>query len=370
MHPRAVRRGRDGGHARDGGGADDEGHASYDERVAAGVRAFLETLAEYPDSAQTLLVEIIGAGPRAAARRDAILEAFADALYRDNRAPRRATAPTFASADDAFAIIGAASSSSRASCAPAARRTARARAGDHAAHARRAPARVTRPGLAALEARDRRAAGAARGWSRGASRWRARSARRSPSEEYWGRPVPGFGDPDARVLVLGLAPAAHGGNRTGRVFTGDRSGDWLFAALHRAGFANQPTSVHRDDGLRLHDAWIAAAVRCAPPANKPTPEERDTCLPWTVAELEQLADLRVVVCLGAFAWDAALRLRAALGHRGRGRGRASATTRSSTPAPAAAARLLSPQPAEHVHRRAHRADARRGVRARARAGRG
>jgi uracil-DNA glycosylase family 4 len=147
--------------------------------------------------------------------------------------------------------------------------------------------------------------------------WREQVAREKRAsfagEEYWGRPVPGFGDPAARVLVLGLAPAAHGGNRTGRVFTGDRSGDWLFAAMHRAGLANQPTSVSIDDGLQLHDAWIAAAVRCAPPANKPTPTERDTCLPWTVAELEQLADLRVVVCLGAFAWDAALRLRVAAG---------------------------------------------------------
>jgi uracil-DNA glycosylase family 4 len=148
--------------------------------------------------------------------------------------------------------------------------------------------------------------------------WREQVAREKRAafagEEYWGRPVPGFGDPAARVLVLGLAPAAHGGNRTGRVFTGDRSGDWLFAAMHRAGFASQPTSVHRGDGLELHGAWVAAAVRCAPPANRPTPEERDTCLPWTVAELDQLAELRVIVCLGAFAWDAALRLRAALGH--------------------------------------------------------
>jgi uracil-DNA glycosylase family 4 len=148
--------------------------------------------------------------------------------------------------------------------------------------------------------------------------WREEVAREKRAsfagEEYWGRPVPGFGDPAARVLVLGLAPAAHGGNRTGRVFTGDRSGDWLFAAMHRAGFANQPTSVRRDDGLRLQGAWVAAAVRCAPPANRPTPQERDTCLPWTVAELDHLAGLRVVVCLGAFAWDAALRLRAAAGH--------------------------------------------------------
>ncbi|QEC46572.1 uracil-DNA glycosylase [Baekduia soli] len=131
---------------------------------------------------------------------------------------------------------------------------------------------------------------------------------------YWGRPIPGFGDPAARVLILGLAPAAHGANRTGRVFTGDRSGDFLFAALHRTGFANQPTSTHRGDGLRLTGAWITAAVRCAPPANKPTPQERDTCLPWTVAELGHVSAVRVIVCLGAFAWDAALRLRVALGH--------------------------------------------------------
>jgi uracil-DNA glycosylase len=147
--------------------------------------------------------------------------------------------------------------------------------------------------------------------------WREQVARERrasfAAEEYWGRPVPGFGDPDARVLVLGLAPAAHGGNRTGRVFTGDRSGDWLFAAMHRAGLANQPTSTHRDDGLRLVDAWIAAAVRCAPPANRPTPAERDTCLPWSVRELELLPRVRLIVCLGGFAWDAALRLRAAAG---------------------------------------------------------
>jgi len=127
-------------------------------------------------------------------------------------------------------------------------------------------------------------------------------------ETYWGRPVPGFGDPDARVVVMGLAPAAHGANRTGRVFTGDRSGDFLFAGLHRVGFANQPTSKSRDDGLRLSGAWISAAVRCAPPANKPTPAERDACLPYATRELE-LLQARVVVCLGAFAWDAALRLR-------------------------------------------------------------
>jgi uracil-DNA glycosylase family 4 len=147
--------------------------------------------------------------------------------------------------------------------------------------------------------------------------WREQVARERRAafagEEYWGRPVPGFGDPAARVLIFGLAPAAHGGNRTGRVFTGDRSGDWLFAALHRAGFANQPTSTHRDDGLALRDAWIAAAVRCAPPANRPTPQERDACLPWSVRELELLGSIRLIVCLGGFAWDAALRLRAAAG---------------------------------------------------------
>lgn len=132
-------------------------------------------------------------------------------------------------------------------------------------------------------------------------------------QEYWGRPAPGFGDPAARVLILGLAPAAHGANRTGRVFTGDRSGDFLYAALHRVGMANQPTSVSVDDGLALHDAWVTAAVRCAPPANKPTPDERDTCLPWTVRELELLPAVSVVVCLGQFAWDAALRLRVAAG---------------------------------------------------------
>jgi uracil-DNA glycosylase family 4 len=133
------------------------------------------------------------------------------------------------------------------------------------------------------------------------------------SEEYWGRPLPGFGDPAARVMLLGLAPAAHGGNRTGRIFTGDRSGDWLFASLHRTGFANQPTSVARDDGLRLTGAWVCAAVRCAPPANRPLPEERDNCLPYLVRELALLDSVRVIVALGSFGWDAALRGLAALG---------------------------------------------------------
>jgi uracil-DNA glycosylase family 4 len=145
--------------------------------------------------------------------------------------------------------------------------------------------------------------------------WReevARVKRASFAQEiYWGRPVPGFGDPEATVLVLGLAPAAHGGNRTGRVFTGDRSGDWLFGALHRVGMANQPESVSLDDGLELHGCWVAAAVRCAPPANKPTPAERDTCLPFALRELELLHAVRVIVCLGGFAWDAALRILAA-----------------------------------------------------------
>ena len=147
--------------------------------------------------------------------------------------------------------------------------------------------------------------------------WReevARVKRASFAQDtYWGRPVPGFGDPQARILLFGLAPAAHGANRTGRVFTGDRSGDFMFASLHRTGFANQPTSVRANDGLKLTDMWIAAAVRCAPPANKPTPGERENCLGWSVREVRELPDLRLIVCLGSFAWDAALRLRGALG---------------------------------------------------------
>jgi uracil-DNA glycosylase family 4 len=124
-------------------------------------------------------------------------------------------------------------------------------------------------------------------------------------ETYWGRPVPGFGDPEARIVVLGLAPAAHGANRTGRVFTGDRSGDWLYRAMHRAGLANQPTSVSADDGLELADAWVTAAVKCAPPANKPTPAERDACAPFLAEELALLHRMRVVVCLGQFGYQAA-----------------------------------------------------------------
>ena len=123
-------------------------------------------------------------------------------------------------------------------------------------------------------------------------------------DTYWGRAVPGFGDPHARVLVLGLAPAAHGANRTGRVFTGDRSGDWLYASMYRTGFANQPTSVSLDDGLELRGAYVSAAVRCAPPKNTPTREERDECLPFFVRELALLRDVRVIVALGAFAYEA------------------------------------------------------------------
>jgi len=122
--------------------------------------------------------------------------------------------------------------------------------------------------------------------------------------DYWARPVPGFGDPHARLLIVGLAPAAHGGNRTGRVFTGDRSGDFLFASLHRCGYANQPHSIDVHDGLELHDCFITAAVKCAPPANKPTPTERDTCSPYLARELAQLRGVTVIVSLGQFGWDA------------------------------------------------------------------
>jgi uracil-DNA glycosylase len=132
-------------------------------------------------------------------------------------------------------------------------------------------------------------------------------------ESYWGKPVPGFGDPKARLLVCGLAPAAHGGNRTGRVFTGDRSGDFLFAALHRAGFANQPTSRSRDDGLRLTDCYISACVRCCPPDNRPTNDERDRCLPYLEQELRLLRGVKCAVCLGGFAWDGLLRVLSVLG---------------------------------------------------------
>jgi uracil-DNA glycosylase family 4 len=148
--------------------------------------------------------------------------------------------------------------------------------------------------------------------------WRQQVAESPPKRyagwEYWARPLPGFGDPNARLLIVGLAPAAHGGNRTGRIFTGDRSGDWLYRALYRAGYANRPTSEHRDDELHLMGAYVAAAVRCAPPANHPTPGERDNCLSYLVRELEALDGVRVLVALGQFAWDAALRIVATLGH--------------------------------------------------------
>lgn len=127
-------------------------------------------------------------------------------------------------------------------------------------------------------------------------------------ETYWGAPVPGFGDPAARLLIVGLAPAAHGANRTGRMFTGDRSGDWLYRALHRAGFASQAESTDRTDGLTVRDAWITAAVRCAPPGNRPRPAERDACAHWLSDEVGLLPDARVAVALGGFGWDALLRI--------------------------------------------------------------
>jgi uracil-DNA glycosylase family 4 len=148
--------------------------------------------------------------------------------------------------------------------------------------------------------------------------WREERAadppRRHQGEEYWARPLSGFGDPDATVAVVGLAPAANGANRTGRMFTGDRSGDWLYAALHRAGFANQPTSTHGNDGLLLQDTYVTAVVRCAPPANRPTPDERDRCLPYLERELALLTNCRTIVALGGFAWDGALRALKALGN--------------------------------------------------------
>ena len=155
--------------------------------------------------------------------------------------------------------------------------------------------------------------------------WREEAALNPPArfagQHYWARPLPGFGDPAARLLIVGLAPAAHGGNRTGRIFTGDRSGDFLFAALHRAGLANQPTSIARDDGLQLSDVYIAAVNRCAPPANKPTPTERDNCMPYLAGQIAALEQLQVIVCLGAFAWEGTLRALAANGFESRPRPR-------------------------------------------------
>ncbi len=153
--------------------------------------------------------------------------------------------------------------------------------------------------------------------------WREQVAREKRAsfrqEEYWGRPVPGFGDPLARLVVVGLAPAAHGANRTGRIFTGDASGDWLYRALYRSGFANQPTSRHRDDGLRLQQAYVTASVRCAPPGNRPTPQERDNCYPFLMRELALLDRARVYVALGQFAYEVltrhfAVRPRPRFGH--------------------------------------------------------
>ncbi len=153
--------------------------------------------------------------------------------------------------------------------------------------------------------------------------WREEAARNPPArfagERYWARPVPGFGDPFARVVIVGLAPAAHGGNRTGRIFTGDRSGDFLFPVLHATGFANQPTSVRVGDGLAVRDLYVVAVNRSAPPDNRPTPDERDNCLPYMVRELQALEHTRVLVCLGAYAWDGALRALSVLGHEVRPR---------------------------------------------------
>ena len=299
--------------------AQDHGGESPQGRVGASVRAFLDVVDAFPDQAQTLLVEIIGAGPRAAERRDAALTRVADYMYEANRARRRGRPgppPRLAARrlrdrrrDRGARLAPAAHQGSRAH--PRSRAGARAADPRHRGRDPAARGRGLSAELAALEAEIT----ACRACPR-LVEWRERVAREKRASfrdwDYWGRPIPGFGDPAARVLILGLAPAAHGANRTGRVFTGDRSGDFLFAALHRNGFANQPTSEHRDDGLELRDCWITAAVRCAPPANKPLPEERERCSAWLERELELIAWPRVVVCLGAFAWEAALRTPALL----------------------------------------------------------
>jgi uracil-DNA glycosylase family 4 len=171
----------------------------------------------------------------------------------------------------------------------------------------KAVASLTRAGALAALAREIAACERCprlRGWCRAVADEKRRAYR---DETYWGRPVPGFGDPSARLLVVGLAPAAHGGNRTGRVFTGDSSGDWLYEALHRFGFANQPGSTGRDDGLVLSGAYVTASGRCAPPANKPTPAELERCRPFLEREIALLGDVRVVVLLGRIAWERWLR---------------------------------------------------------------
>ena len=197
--------------------------------------------------------------------------------------------------------------------------------------------------------------------------WREQVAQekvaRYRGETYWARPVPGFGDADARILVLGLAPAAHGGNRTGRVFTGDRSGDFLFQALFECGLASSPVSHRRDDGLTLTRTRISAIVHCAPPANRPTTDERDACLPYLDRELRLLAEMRVIVALGAFAWDGVLRSLATLGSpvpRPRPRFGHGAEIRVGD---RWIVGLVPPEPAEHVHRPVDGVDASRRPRA-------
>ena len=310
----------------------------FEERHSAGLRAILESIEDNPTLAQAILVETVGAGPRLAELRIATLNAFAQVMYEQTvRAAELTGGPAFASPDEAFAIVGATFELVSRQL-----RTGRARARARPAAAHRAADH--RPAVAAaarLSERRRAARASSSARSSAAARcprlvaWRELVAREKRAA-FARRGVLGPADPrlrrpGARVLILGLAPAAHGANRTGRVFTGDRSGDFLFAALHRTGFANQPSRVHAGDGLALRDAWITAAVRCAPPANKPTPAERDTCLPYAVRELELLGGVRVDrlprrVRLGR---GAAHPRDGRAASRSRGRGRASATAPSS-----------------------------------------